>query len=461
MPTLRVNGAHLHYEEHGPGPNPHSQTIVFAHGRPWSGGTFDAQVAGLTTPWPGERVARYRCILFDFRGEGRSGGTAEDDLDTLTGDTAALMEALGATRCHFAGLSLGARVGMRLAVRRPDLLWSLVLMDPGATPRAPRGAAGRGRLDDDLARIAVPTLVMAGARDAAPAAAGAECIARRAPNARLVVVPGAARTACAEEPGFVNRTLWNFLQTNWIARHLSRAAWTGVERVREIALASTPEGGFPPVAAEVPIEGQSYSGVTFRLEVSADPARGEWPLRVTATLAAPATGRHASSYEAARDRAHLLEQVDQGRLATSLSWFLEREARAVANPNPYPPAMIAAGTHAALPCGPDCERFSPGALPGEIGRGETLLVSSHHDVRLLHCEHCGQVFLYVFVEVWDDSWGFAARVSEEEAALVRRDRAWATPLIESRRHVVWPPHWKGAAYWATGHEQVLHMGPRG
>ena len=459
MPTLLVNGARLYYEEHGARPGPGTQTLVFAHGVPWSGRSFDAQVAELTTPWPGERAAPCRCITFDFRGHGRSEGTADGHgLDTLTDDAAALVEALGAARCHFVGVSMGGLVGIRLAVRRPELLGSLVLIDPGL-PGAARRGTGRERLNDDLARIAVPTLVVVGGRDAAAAAAGAERIAGRIPDARRVAVPGAGHTAGVEEPDFVSRALANFLQTYWIARELSRAAWTAVERVREMVLASVPEaGGFAPAAAEVPIEGRRYAAVTFRVEVGADPASAEWPLRVTATLAAPATGRHASRYVVARDRAHLLDQVDRGRLANHLSWFLEREAREVADPTPYPPAMIAAGTHAALPSGPDCERFRPDALPGEVGVGETLFESSHHDLRLLHCEHCGQVFVYVFMEVWDDGWGFAARVSEEEAALVRRDRSWATPLIESRRHLVWPP--RGAAHWATGPEHVLQMGPR-
>ncbi len=43
MPQLQVNGADLHYEEQGSGP----QTIVFAHGYLFSGRMFDAQVAAL------------------------------------------------------------------------------------------------------------------------------------------------------------------------------------------------------------------------------------------------------------------------------------------------------------------------------------------------------------------------------------------------------------------------------
>jgi len=60
MPLIRVNGAALYYEEHGTGP----ETIVFAHGLLWSCRMFDAQVALLKE--------HYRCVAFDFRGQGQS-----------------------------------------------------------------------------------------------------------------------------------------------------------------------------------------------------------------------------------------------------------------------------------------------------------------------------------------------------------------------------------------------------
>jgi hypothetical protein len=43
MPTLKVNGAQLHFEEHGAG----AETVVFAHGLLWSGRKFDEQVTAL------------------------------------------------------------------------------------------------------------------------------------------------------------------------------------------------------------------------------------------------------------------------------------------------------------------------------------------------------------------------------------------------------------------------------
>ena len=123
MPHIHVNGANLWYEEHGSGP----ETLVFAHGLLWSGRMFDAQVAALAD--------RFRCVTFDFRGQGRSEVTEGGyDMDTLSDDAAALIEALGCAPCHFVGLSMGGFIGMRLAARRPELIRSLVLMETSADP---------------------------------------------------------------------------------------------------------------------------------------------------------------------------------------------------------------------------------------------------------------------------------------------------------------------------------------
>lgn len=140
MPRLLANGASLWYEERGAGP----ETIVFAHGLLWSGRMFDAQVASLS--------GRYRCVTFDFRGQGRSEVTADGyDMDTLADDAAALIEALGCAPCHFVGLSMGGFIGMRLAARRPGLIRSLVLMETSADPE-PAESAPRYRMLGGIVR---------------------------------------------------------------------------------------------------------------------------------------------------------------------------------------------------------------------------------------------------------------------------------------------------------------------
>lgn len=264
MPSIALNGARIHYTETGSG----AETIVFSHGLLWSGQMFEAQIAAL--------APRYRCIAFDHRGQGRSAVTrAGYDMDTLTADAAALIEALGAAPCHFVGLSMGGFVGMRLAARRPELLRSLVLLNTTAdaepaeniaryrrlnraarwlglrpvvgpvmsimfgsaflgdpararqralmrqrllanrrigVTRAVSGVIARAGVADELHRIRLPTLIGTGAEDVATVPAKSERLHAAVPHAELVVFAGAGHTSCIEAPAAVTTAIADFLQ---------------------------------------------------------------------------------------------------------------------------------------------------------------------------------------------------------------------------------------------------------
>ncbi|MEO8450248.1 MAG: alpha/beta fold hydrolase [Gemmatimonadota bacterium] len=263
MPTLLVNGASLHYTDEGRG----AETIVFAHGLLFSGRMFEAQVAA--------RRDRYRCITFDFRGQGESEVTRSGyDMETLTADSTALIRALGAAPCHFVGLSMGGFIGMRLGFRAPGLLRSLTLIATSADPeprenipryrlltriarwfglgivsgrvlpivigrtmlndpgrlslrrewidrvvgndkigitRAVAGVIDRVGVYDEIAAIRVPTLVIVGEEDTATVPAKAERIGARIPGARLVRIPRAGHSATIEEPAAVTSAIGDFL----------------------------------------------------------------------------------------------------------------------------------------------------------------------------------------------------------------------------------------------------------
>ncbi len=263
MPPLRVNGADLHYEEEGTG----VEAIVFAHGLLFSGRMFENQVRALRE--------RYRCITFDFRGQGQSEVPESGyDMDSLTADAAALIEALGCAPCHFVGLSMGGFVGMRLASREPELLKSLVLLETTADPepeenvrryrrlnfvarwfgfrpvvgrvmkimfgrkflenparralrdelrrrfldndrigitRAVTGVIDREGVADEIGRISHPTLVLVGDQDVATPLVKAERIHALIRDSRLVVIEGAGHSSVLEEPEAVTRALAGFL----------------------------------------------------------------------------------------------------------------------------------------------------------------------------------------------------------------------------------------------------------
>lgn len=263
MPTLDINGARLFVDAQGSGP----ETIVFGHGLLWSGEMFRAQVAALRE--------RYRCITLDWRGQGRSEVTAGGyDMDSLTQDAAALIEQLQAAPCHYVGLSMGGFIGMRLAIRRPELLKSLVLMETSADPEpaenVPRyrllgwvgrwlgfrltanrvmpimfgrkfiqdparaeerrywrerliannragtlhalnGVITRQGVYDQLDRIHLPTLIIVGDQDVATVPDKSRRIQARIPGSQLVIIPGAGHSSSVEEPAAVTAALQTFL----------------------------------------------------------------------------------------------------------------------------------------------------------------------------------------------------------------------------------------------------------
>jgi pimeloyl-ACP methyl ester carboxylesterase len=265
MPHAKVNGHTLYYEEQGSGP----QTIVFAHGLLWSGRMFDAQVSALKD--------RYRCVTFDFPGQGRSEVVRDGyDMDSLAADAAALIKQLKAAPCHFAGLSMGGFVAMRLGIHFPELVRSLILLETSADPEPPenlprykllsfisrwisvrlvagqimpimfgqaflndsarqkqreewrgylltnnqtgiaralRGVMERQGVYEKLGQIKAPTLVIVGEQDVATVPAKAERIASAITGAKLVRIPNAGHTSTVEEPAAVNAAIEQFLST--------------------------------------------------------------------------------------------------------------------------------------------------------------------------------------------------------------------------------------------------------
>jgi pimeloyl-ACP methyl ester carboxylesterase len=145
MPGLRVNGVHLYYEERGDG-----QPILLAHGCGGSALGFADAI--------GELARIGRVIAYDRRGSARSERPEPYERTSVTehaDDAAALLEALGATPAIVIGRSYGGTIACDLALRNPDHVRALVLLEPDA-PRelAPAAAAWVDGLGERLRTVA-------------------------------------------------------------------------------------------------------------------------------------------------------------------------------------------------------------------------------------------------------------------------------------------------------------------
>jgi 3-oxoadipate enol-lactonase len=109
-------GTQIYYEESGRG-----ETIVLLPG------------LGMATPvWQGLRSrlqGRFRILAVDPRGAGRSDKPDKPyDGETVAGDVAAVLDAVGVGRAHVVGHSMGGMIAQETAIRMPERVASLVLV---------------------------------------------------------------------------------------------------------------------------------------------------------------------------------------------------------------------------------------------------------------------------------------------------------------------------------------------
>ncbi|MFI6056302.1 alpha/beta fold hydrolase [Streptomyces violascens] len=138
MPYASVNGQQLYFEDTG-GDGP---VVVFSHGNLMNRRMWEPQVRAL-----GEE---FRCVVWDARLHGRT----KDDGDLYTywdsaDDLLGLLDHLGVERAALVGHSQGGFLSLRAALRAPERVASLVLIDTAAVawPRealAQMGGVGEG-----------------------------------------------------------------------------------------------------------------------------------------------------------------------------------------------------------------------------------------------------------------------------------------------------------------------------
>src|SRR5205809_7354217 len=125
MPFADVNGQHLYFEDSG-GPGP---AIIFSHGFLMDHEMFAPQVAALS--------GEFRCIAWDERGFGATPATGPFTFWDSADDALALLAHLGVERAFFVGMSQGGFLSLRAALRAPNRVRGLALIDSQAGPEPP------------------------------------------------------------------------------------------------------------------------------------------------------------------------------------------------------------------------------------------------------------------------------------------------------------------------------------
>jgi 2-succinyl-6-hydroxy-2,4-cyclohexadiene-1-carboxylate synthase len=253
----------LHVDVRGEGP-----PVLLLHGFAGSARNWGPQARALRD--------RYRTIAYDARGHARSEAPPAPsayDAAALVSDGVRILAEQGVGRAVWVGLSMGAAVALEAALRAPEAVRALVLASlpagrggggisahaqefaeaierdgieaagerfafgPGAglTERdsalvrqgflehTPHGLAGalRGFLAPwppvreraaELERVRVPTLLLAGERDA-PSVRASRDLAAILPAAQLAIVPDAGHVVNLQQPAAFNAALVEFLAT--------------------------------------------------------------------------------------------------------------------------------------------------------------------------------------------------------------------------------------------------------
>ncbi|MGO8958137.1 MAG: alpha/beta fold hydrolase [Streptosporangiaceae bacterium] len=249
MPALARPAGTIHYQASGSGRPP----LLLTHGFAATSAMFAPNLPALSL--------RNLVLTWDLRGHGRSDYPPDPacyDAAAALADMAALLDTTGADRAVLGGHSLGGYLSLDFAVRNPDRVAGLVLIDTGpgfrndaarddwnrraevtAARLAERGLdavrgsaelhggehrdatglilAARGTLTqqdshvlDGLPGIAAPTLIVVGARDT-PFLGAADYMAGKIADQRMVVVPDAGHAPNIDQPGLFNTEVRAFL----------------------------------------------------------------------------------------------------------------------------------------------------------------------------------------------------------------------------------------------------------
>jgi len=116
---IKANGITFNYTLDGPEGAP---WLVFSNSLCTTGAMWDDQAAALKS--------KYRVLRYDQRGHGGTDAPAgRYTFGLLIADAAALLDAVGVKRAHFAGLSMGGVTALGMALDHPDRVDRAIVCD--------------------------------------------------------------------------------------------------------------------------------------------------------------------------------------------------------------------------------------------------------------------------------------------------------------------------------------------
>lgn len=260
MPQTEVNGWNIFFSDAGDGP-----PIFLVHGFLMDRTMFEPQVKALRSD--------YRIVTPDLRGHGESEKKAEAHTQwDMMEDHIALCDSLGIEKAVFGGVSQGGFQSLRAALKYPDRVAGLILIDTQAGPEDPiktpmyeamselvakegwndeilqastvsmfgessteelkqhwverwkaqptfaafeqmKSVTRRDALDDRIRQIEAPAVVIHGEEDVAIEVEKAEALADGLNNlVEFVTIPGAGHSSTVEKPEAVTEVIQRFLQ---------------------------------------------------------------------------------------------------------------------------------------------------------------------------------------------------------------------------------------------------------
>lgn len=139
MARANLGDLEIYYEIQGSG-----EPVLLAPASWWPAATWNVGVVPYL-------AKRFKTIVFDCRGTGRSGQPDQGyTVAQFAQDCLGLLEQLGISQCHAVGFALGGQVMQALAIERPDVVATLTIAASGAGTKTLAG--GQRSLSADTER---------------------------------------------------------------------------------------------------------------------------------------------------------------------------------------------------------------------------------------------------------------------------------------------------------------------